>query len=103
MPDSAYSVLLPCSGNSARSILAGAYLENRGRGGSHACSAGSHPAGHVDSSALDLRQRCDMAGSGLHGKSWEEASATADPRLDFAFTVCNRAAGELFRSGPASP
>lgn len=103
MSDKAYHVLFLCTGNSARSILAEAILNRRGRGRFHAHSAGSHPRGEVHPMALQvLRERGYDAG-GLRSKSWEEFAEPGAAALDFVFTVCDSAAGEACPVWPGQP
>ncbi|MFO0986645.1 MAG: arsenate reductase ArsC [Alphaproteobacteria bacterium] len=103
MPDKAYNVLFICTGNSARSILAEAILNREGRGRFRAFSAGSHPKGAVHPYALDLLRRTNHPVADLCSKSWEAFAAPGAPRLDFAFTVCDNAAGEVCPVWPGQP
>lgn len=103
MSDRHYNALFLCTGNSARSILAESILNRIGVGKFRAYSAGSQPKGAVHPMALDLLKRFSYATDGLRSKDWNEFAAAGAPDLDFVFTVCDNAAGEVCPVWPGQP
>jgi len=98
-----WHVLFLCTGNSARSILAESLLNHCGRGTFIAHSAGSHPRGEVHPIAMQLLERMNLPTAGLRSKSWDEFARPGALALDFVFTVCDNAAGEMCPVWPGQP
>jgi arsenate reductase len=97
------NVLFLCTGNSARSILAEALVNKWGAGKFHGFSAGSLPKGSVHPIALELLTQMNLPTEGLRSKSWDELAQPGAPPLDFIFTVCDNAAGEVCPIWPGHP
>ena len=98
-----FNVLFLCTGNSARSIMAEAIMNHKGRPNFTAYSAGSHPSGAVRPEALRQLEAARLPTSGLRSKNWEEFSKPNAPKLDFVFTVCDNAAKEVCPLWPGQP
>ena len=98
-----YNVLFLCTGNSARSILAESLLNHWGEAKFRAFSAGSFPKGQVHPLALDLLKRMNLPAEGFRSKSWDEFAAPGGLPIDFVFTVCDNAAGEVCPIWPGKP
>jgi arsenate reductase len=98
-----YNVLFICTGNSARSILAEGLLNSMGKGRFKGYSAGSHPKGLVHPLALLELRKTQIPTDGFRSKSWEEFAGPDAPPMDFVFTVCDQAAGEVCPIWPGQP
>ncbi|MBW6504086.1 arsenate reductase ArsC [bacterium] len=98
-----FNVLFLCTGNSARSILAEALIGRLGKGRFRGFSAGSHPKGAVHHLALEILNSLKYPTEGYRSKGWEEFARPGAPDLDFVFTVCDNAAGEVCPVWPGSP
>jgi len=98
-----YNVLFLCTANSARSIMAEAILNQKGRAAFTAYSAGSHPGGRVRPEALKQLTAAKLPTAGLRSKSWDEFAEPGAPEMNFVFTVCDHAAREMCPVWPGQP
>jgi arsenate reductase (thioredoxin) len=103
MTDRPFNVLFLCTGNSASSILAESILRKEGASRFRAFSAGSHPKEKVNPFTLKVLQSLGYPTEGLRSKSWDEFAVSGAPKMDFVFTVCDSAAGEVCPVWPGQP
>lgn len=103
MNEKIFNVMFLCTGNSARSIMAECLMNRAGAGKFRAFSAGSYPRGFIEPAVLNLLEKTNYSTEGLRSKSWDEFARPDAPKLDFVFTVCDNAAGEVCPTWPGQP
>jgi len=103
MSDKIYNVLFLCTGNSARSILGEALMNQMGEGRFRAYSAGSRPKGEIHPMSIEVLSSLGFPTTGLRSKNWDEFTEAGAPEFDFIFTVCDNAAGESCPVWPGKP
>ena len=100
MKPDALKVLILCTGNSCRSVMAEALINDLGRGRYQAWSAGSVPVGAVHPKSIETIRRHRIDPGQPRSKSWNEF---AEQSFDLVITVCDQAAGESCPLFPGTP